>query len=136
MDVAMTSFQELSTGVRSVIAGAGTGALAGLLRSLQDLERDKLRLTMNLYSLKTPLLLEAFSWQRDEGQADPLSGHEPGCGCGAGGGHGGDGGAAHEPSRAEHEAAMQELTRALQHNIVSINDVVDELRELAAGEGD
>lgn len=117
--------------------------LAALLNAVQEGERDKLRLTLELQALKQAYAFKTFSWQHrpggdedgeggddDGGLLEPGGGgghegaHHHGCGCG----HGADGGGAPEPSKAEYEGAVREALQRLDLCIGSINDALMELR--------
>lgn len=129
-------FQELSGRVRAVEAAlkaGGQGELAGLLRTVQEGEREKLRLTLALQALKAAHSQQRFSWQHEEaaaaalapGVADLLQGHLCGVGC------------MHEapsdePTQAEYSAAVRETFQLLQGCITAINEALEEVQQAAA----
>ncbi|KAL6749892.1 DNA repair REX1-B-domain-containing protein [Haematococcus lacustris] len=160
------SFQEVSQAVRGVEAelradqeegGAGRPDLAGLLRRVQDSEREKLRLTLSLQSLRTAAAFRTFSWQHGHaeggaglggGHGGPLEpghapgpsaaglqpdslllskGHGHGC-CGCGAREGAGGQEEEEPSEAEYTAAVQEALLLLDRCIADVNDALEEVR--------
>ncbi|KAI7843734.1 hypothetical protein COHA_002632 [Chlorella ohadii] len=125
-------FQQLSRRVIAVEAALteqGSTELAALLRTVQDNEREKLRLTLALHALKSAHAQRRFSWQHEEqaaglapGVADLLQGHLCGVGCM-------HGAPADEPTQAEYAAAVRESYQLLQGAITAINDALEEVRE-------
>lgn len=128
-------FQELSRQVLAAEAGlraAGQGELAGLLRTVQENEREKLRLTLALHALKSAHAQQRFSWQHEEassslpaGMADLLQGHLCGVGCL-------HEAPADEPTQAEYAAAVRETYQLLQGAVTAINEALEEVRQAAA----
>ncbi|KFM28397.1 hypothetical protein F751_5310 [Auxenochlorella protothecoides] len=130
MAAAAPAFQALSDKIRSLIASCP--AHAPLLSRLQDLERERLRMTLALYALQAPARLELFAWQQNDGS--PLKAGQ-GCGCGSGDGHSRAAHQTQEPTEAEFRAAVRELTCGIEENTVAINDVLDEVRDIEDNDG-
>ncbi|PRW57989.1 hypothetical protein C2E21_3468 [Chlorella sorokiniana] len=125
-------FQQLSQrviGLEAALRQQGSADLAALLRTVQDNEREKLRLTLALHALKSAHAQRRFSWQHEEeaaglapGVADLLQGHLCGIGCA-------HGAPADEPTQAEYAAAVRESYQLMQGAITAINDALEEVRE-------
>ncbi|KAL4434050.1 hypothetical protein ABPG75_000491 [Micractinium tetrahymenae] len=128
-------FQELSQQVRAAEEGlqaAGQGELTALLRTVQENEREKLRLTLALHALKSAHAQQRFSWQHEEaagslppGMADLLQGHLCGIGCL-------HEAPADEPTQAEYAAAVKETYQLLQGAVTAINEAIEEVQQAAA----
>ena len=109
----------------------------------QEHEREKLRLTLALQSLRQAHAFEAFSWQQEDPEdVDILEPRAPrACGCGSAGGHAAGGHAANggphdpsggvhaEPTEAEYKLAVQEAQLALDQHIQGINERIEEIRD-------
>ena len=111
------------------------------LRSIlthQEHEREKLRLTLSLQSLRQAHTFEAFSWQhQDPEEVDPLEPRAPrACGCGSTAAHHphiSSAQAEHlEPTESEYRLAVQEAQLALDCHVLGINEKIDEIREVLA----
>ena len=113
-----------------VIAAEGRAAEAGLpevvelLRGVQAREREKLRLTLALQSLKAAAAQQRFSWQQGHGReaGAPAAEHVCGLGCS-------HAPAPSEPTRAEFDAAVREAYQELQALVTAINGALDEARQ-------
>ena len=106
------------------------------LISVQEHEREKLRLTLELHSLKQAHAFETFSWQQeDDEDVDPLEPRAPRtCGCGSSGAHShGAASAEHlEPTESEYQLAVQEAQLALNGHVLGINEKIEEVRDFLA----
>ncbi|PSC72968.1 hypothetical protein C2E20_3660 [Micractinium conductrix] len=129
-------FQQLSAlviGAEAALRGQGQADLADLLRTVQENEREKLRLTVALQALKAAHAQQRFSWQHEEaassslapGVSDLLQGHLCGLGCM-------HEAPADEPTKAEYAAAVKETYQLLQASITAINEALEEVRQVAA----
>lgn len=98
---ASQAFQELSNRTRAIIASSPPEETE-TLEKLQQLEREKLRLTMTLYALRLPVARGIFSSQ----QHDVLLHHQDHHQCG--------GQASLEPTQEEHAAAVREAIASLE----------------------
>jgi hypothetical protein len=142
------AFADVSAEVNAAGAALRTTGRTDLFEcvaSLQQHEKEQLRLEVTLQVLKKEHAAGKWSWQRRVDvaataagdlrpswastcrahaapAAQPTAADEPvaGCSCGLG-----------EPSEDEYRAAVSEATRALQTTVVALNDAVDELREAA-----
>lgn len=119
--------------------------LAALLRVVQEQEREKLRLTLSLQSLKQALAFETFSWQHEE-DVDILEPKAPRtCGCSSApalspgqtqaGSHSAHHSHTHdhaiaEPTEAEYNSAVKEAQLLLDEHIREINAKIEEVREI------
>lgn len=119
MAAAAPAFQALSDEIRSLIASCP--AHAPLLSRLQDLERERLRMTLALYALQAPARLELFAWQQNDGS--PLKAGQ-GCGCGSGDGHSRAAHQTQEPTEAEFRAAVRELTCGIEVGVMGPEDAL------------
>ena len=112
-----------------VIAAEGRAAEAGLpevvelLRGVQGREREKLRLTLALQSLKAAAAQQRFSWQQGHGR-DGAAAAEHVCGLGCG-----HAPAPSEPTQAEFDGAVREAYQELQAHVTAINDALDDARQ-------
>ncbi|KAK9814378.1 hypothetical protein WJX72_004855 [[Myrmecia] bisecta] len=97
--------------------------LAGLLRTVQEHEREKLRMTVVQQALKKAQARQQFTWMRSGNEDLSGIGTEEAHACAAHA-HG----VLPEPSRAEFEKAMAEATQDLQAAVNGINDSLEELR--------
>ena len=146
------SFADISREVNDAGASlreAGRSDLFDAVRTLQQHEKEQLRLEATLQVLRKEHAAGRWSWQQQavslEGVAPrdvrpswaancrvhvaqqpglELAGDEPpaGCGCGVG-----------EPTEEEYQGAVREATQARQGAVTGINEVLDELRQ-ARGE--
>jgi len=141
------AFADISAEVNSAgasLRSAGRSDLFNCVASLQQHEKEQLRLEATLQVLRKEHAAGKWSWQRRVDVASVAAAdlrpawarscrvhiaaeqpaevaEAPGCSCGVG-----------EPTEEEYRAAVAEATQALQRTIVALNDAVDELREAAA----
>ena len=144
-----TAFTDISAEVNAAgasLRAAGRRDLFDCVATLQQHEKEQLRLEATLQVLRKEHAAGKWSWQRpvDASAVAPAdlrpswasncrahittppsaagpAEDQPGCSCGVG-----------EPSEEEYRAALGEATQALQSTVVALNDTLDELREAAA----
>ncbi|GAX77542.1 hypothetical protein CEUSTIGMA_g4986.t1 [Chlamydomonas eustigma] len=141
MQLTTTAFSNCSKQVRLIETGLlavhDREDLAKLIRTIQDHEREKLRLTLTLNSLKSAFEFKTFTWQQEE-DADILesSSQQRTCACCPGPHADGTGGsgqpAALEPTESEYTLAVQDAQLTLNDHVMGINEVMEEIREALA----
>ena len=125
----------------------GASDIADIIRNVQEVERDKLRVTLSLQALRKVYEFRGFSWQRDDYAAK--SGHDcAGHGdmtarmafmnlAGTALGSSACRGAVGEPTEGEYKLAVAEAIQHLEKAINQINDSLEEIRYIRAElEGD
>jgi ABC-type transporter Mla subunit MlaD len=132
------------------LRSAGREDLSDTAATLQQHEKEHLRLVATLQVLRKEHAAGRWSWQQAEVSLEgmdpsairPAWAIDRGCRVHVDG-EAGDGGqaaaagcqcGAAEPTREEYEAAVREATQALQRTMLAIDDVLGELREAVSDE--
>ena len=129
------------------LRSAGREDLSDTAATLQQHEKEHLRLVATLQVLRKEHAAGRWSWQQAEVSLEgvdpsairPAWANDRSCRVHVDGDGGGQAAAgcqcgAAEPTREEYEAAVREATQALQRTMLAIDDVLGELREAALEE--
>lgn len=100
--------------------------LAAMLRQVQQLEREKLHLTITMQALKRAFTFGLFSWQREELVQTKHTLNciqlEGACGCGQ------ESDGIDYLAEYEYHAAVREAVQAMNSTIIRINEVLEDVR--------